>query len=200
MVARRSSGRRAPDTTSQDSGRVNVPKLNRDPIQSLRPWPVIVTFHGVEYEIPALPAADWLSVLMVEQLHLDDIFPGLLAAGQAEQVEDVLFQVDLDVDEFLHFSLDIVEMVAGRRWWVAMRLIELARTSWDVLGAEMALKGVDADRVSLSSWLDQLLLIALRSMEAKDITMFTMKLELPPPTEEAEEMVMSRDAFLALGN
>lgn len=197
MAVRRPS---VPSSTGSDSGRITVPRLNKDPVQSLRPWPVAVTWEGQEYEIPALPAADWLSVLMVEQLHLDDVFPGLLPEDQVQGVEEVLATTDPDVDEFLQFSLDIVETISGRRWWVALRLIELARLSWDVIGGEMALKGVDPDRVSLSCWLDQLLLVALRNMEPKDITMFTMKLESPPPGEDkVEEIVMSRDAFLALG-
>lgn len=196
MAVRRPS---APSPTP-DSGRITVPKLNRDPIQSLRPWPLAVTFHGREYEIPALPAADWLSVLMVEQFHLDDVFPGLLDEEEQEAVADALMQGGEDADDLIQFCLDIVETASARYWWVAMRLIEIARTSWDVVGAELGLRGVDASRISLSSWLDQLLLVILRGMESKDISMFTMKLESPPPQAEVEpeDMVMSRDAFLAM--
>jgi len=38
-------------------------------------------------------------------------------------------------------------------------------------------------------------------MDPKEVTMFTMRLELAPETEEtpAEELEMSADAFLAMG-
>jgi len=190
----------APSSPSTDSGRFTVPSLNLDPIQSMRPWPVVVTCCGRDVEIPALAAVDWLVILAAPEPHLDDIFPGLLEPEDADWVEEQILAGKLGLSDFQDLLYGIVETASARKWWVTLRLVDLARRSWDAIGAEMLLRGVDAAVVSLSAWLDILLITVLRNMDPKDITMFTMRLEAPPEGEqEPEEMEMSRSAFMALG-
>ena len=108
---------------------------------------------------------------------------------------------ELETEQLLELSLDIIEAASGRRWWIALRLIGVMMANWHVLGAEMLLRGVDATRLSLSGWLDVALLLAIRNMEPKDVTMFTSQLELPPPEERVEimeDMEMPRDQFLSI--
>lgn len=188
-----------PSPPSRPAG-VAVPKLNRNPILSLRPWPVVITVGGEEFTIPPLPAADWLAALMSEAFSLDDLFPGLLDDEDHDRAVAVLLSDMHELEQFHRLTLDIVELASGRSWWVALRLIGAAVGSWDVIGAELILKQVDPERLSLAAWLDAVLLVMLRSMEEKDITMFTLKLEAPPPEaqEEAEEMTMSREAFASM--
>lgn len=150
-----------------------------------------------------MPAVDWLAVLMSDDLHLDDVFPGLLADVDVDWVEERLLQGDLELDEYQRIVFDIIETASARKWYVTLRLIEVAKSSWDSIGSEMMLRGVDAAQVSLAAWLDILLITILRNMEQKDVTMFTMRLEAPPP-EEAQEAIedleMSRSAFMAMGS
>jgi len=192
-VAGRRSSAPSPST---DSGRVAVPKLNKDPVQSLKPWPTVVTVHGQEYEIPAMMATDWLALLMKEDFDPVDLFIELLPDS-----ESLLFDGTLSVEELYDLVTDLVSLVSGRYWWVALRLIGLARDHWDVLGAKMILKQVDPSQLSLSAWLDALLLVTLAEMDSKDVTMFTMRLEAVPETETVPEaeLEMSADAFLAMG-
>lgn len=192
--------RSAPEPSSADSGRVQVPSLNLDPIQSMRPWPVVVTLGGRELEIPALAAVDWLVILMAPEPQLDDLFPGLLSPEDADWVEEQILDGKLKLPEFQELIYQVIETASARKWWVALRLIDMARRSWDVIGSEMLIRGVDAAHVSLSAWLDVLLITALRNMDPKETTMFTLRLESPPEQEkEPEEMEMSRSAFMALG-
>lgn len=199
MAVRRPSARPSPSPSpgGSDSGRINVPKLNQDPIQSLRPLSVIVTVGGKEFEIPPMSAADWLTLLMTPDMDLSDVFPGLLPE---DQMEHMLFDSDLSLEDISELATGIIATVSARSWWVALRLIDVARNSWDVIGAEMTLKGVDAERLSLSSWLDVLLLVLLRNMDAKDVPMFTMRLEAPPLhlEDQVEEPTMSAAAFMAM--
>jgi len=159
-----------------------------------------VDVNGQDMEIPAMPAADWLSVLMVEDMDLDDIFPGFLSGEDEEAVNTMMLTGDLDADEYQDILLSIIETAAARDWWVVFRLVESARRSWDVLGAEMALKGIDATQVSLSSWLDVLLIVLLRAMEPEKVQMFCMKLEAPPVDAKSEEPEMSASDFMAMAN
>lgn len=190
-----------PRAHAPSSERIQIPRLNRDPVLSLRPWPVVVSIRGEDFTIPALPATDWLNVLMRDSPELDDVFPGLLAEEDQADATEALSASVTSLDDFSTLALGVVELAAGRPWWVAFRLIGTAKGSWDVLGAEMLLKGIDADQLSLSAWLDVLLLVILRNLDQKDVTMFTLKLESPPPEaveEVAEELTMTRDAFASM--
>lgn len=189
MAGRRSS---APSPSTSDT-RVNIPKLNKDPIWSLKPWPVIIEVHGQRLEIPALPAVDWLVVLMQDDLNLDDFIDELLP--EAENMLDVS---ELDLEELYKICLEVITAASGRSWWIALRLIGVAKDSWHILSGEM-LK-VDATRMSLSGWLDVLLLAILNNMDPKDTTMFSMRLEAPPPEADVqpEEMEMAASDFLKM--
>ena len=184
------AGRRASVPSIPEVPRVTIPKLNKDPIWSLKPWPVVVTLKGRDLEIPALPAVDWLVVLMRPDLDLDDFIDELLPEA------DALLDEDLDLQDLYQVCLDAISAVSAMPWWIALRLIWVAREHWEILGPEM-LK-LDATRVPLSAWLDVLLVTTLSSMDPKDTTMFVMKLEAPPEGEETkpEDMEMSADSFL----
>ena len=184
-----------------DSAKVVVPKLNQDPIWSLRPWPVTVTFMGHEFEIPALSAADWLVYLMQPVPDLDGLISDLLPGA-----EDLLYDLELDPDKLYETCLELIALVSARPWWVALRQVSVAMDSWHILGAELALKHIDPERISLALWLDTLLIVTIRAMDPKDVTMFVMKLEAIPVealgSTPAQEMEMSRGDFLsmAMGN
>jgi len=189
------------DPVPSGSDRVTVPHLNRDPVWSLRPWPVTVRMAHTEWTIPALPATDWLAVLMSESIDPDDILPGLLNDDEAFALEELLSQGVLSIPEVYDTCTDIIEKVSGRNWWVALRLIFIARESWDNVGAELILRRVDANTLSLSAWLDALFLTLLKTMDPKQVPMFTMQLEAPPEGEKAPEQVfeMTAEAFLSMG-
>lgn len=155
-----------------------------------------MTVHSVDYEIPALPATDWLQVLMQEHPDLEAILTELCPNGMG-----LLFDEDLEEQELWDILLDVIEQASGRHWWIAMRLINVVRGSWNVLGAEMFYRGIDPNTLSLAAWLDAMLLVIIRAMDPKDVTMFTMKLEMVPAGEEPdeEEMEMSTEQFLSMG-
>lgn len=182
-----------------DGGSSYLPHLTTDPTWSLSVWSVVVTICGRDFEIPALPAADWLLALMPVGIYLDDILPGLLDPADGEAVEDLLHEGVLDWNELADIALEVVGHVSGRPWWVALRLIVTARDNWEAFGGELAMK-CDAATMSLGAWLDVVFLLILRGLEDSKRTLFLMKLELPPPGygSKPEEIEMSSDAFMAL--
>ena len=141
-------------------------------------------------------ASDWLALLMKEDFDPVDMFIELLPDS-----ESLLFDGTISVEDLYDLITDVISLVSGRHWWVALRLIGVARDSWHVLGAKMILKHIDPSQLSLSAWLDALLLVTLAEMDPKDVTMFTMRLEAVPETETVPEtdLEMSADAFLAMG-
>lgn len=179
-----------------ETPRVVIPRQTTDPIWSLKSWPVVLSVAGRDWEIPAASAADWLSVLMPSPVDLDEIVMTMVTDG-----ESLLFNESVG-EELEDLMLEVITLVSGRPWWQALRMITVAANNWNVLGGEMLYRGIIPDQVSLSQWLDVLLLVTIRSMDPKDVTMFTLQLENPPPEvidTVAEEIEMSRDQFLSMG-
>lgn len=147
-----------------------------------------------------MPAADWLALLMQENIDLFDIVPGL-CPDLEERLMPLVFEEKIPLTDIRRASLDVISAVTGRPYWFAMRLIKTVSVSWEVVGGELALRGVDAERLSISAWLDAVLLICLKHLESAKVTLFMSQLEAPPvdEMENVPEMEMSADAFLALG-
>lgn len=116
-------------------------------------------------------------------------------------IEDLVFDLGLPIDDLYQLGLDIISCASARDWWVALRLVSIARQAWDSLGPELLFK-VNSNEISLAAWLDAVLILALRGMDPKDITMFTMRLEAVPAgiTAEEAEPEMTQDTFLSLMN
>src|SRR4029078_9035306 len=102
-------------SSSEPKG-IAVPSHTLDPTESLCPWPVVFTVQGREYEIPALPAAQWLRVLMTEDATEEDVFLELVPEGIQLLLEDD------DSWDMAALAQDIIELASGRRWYIAMRL------------------------------------------------------------------------------
>lgn len=177
---------------------IQIPHLVTDPIWALQPWAVTVDLGALELEIPALPAAAWLAVLMRPDWTLDDILPGLLSAKDDDVFADAILDGILDLEAFEAICLDVLATVSARPWYVALRLISVATRSWDAIGGELAMRGVDAGRLSLAAWLDATHLIMQRNMKPESLTMFHLQLELPPQGEQAKLEDTSRDQFLGM--
>lgn len=180
--------------------RIPLPKLVTDPTWSLRPWPVDLTIHGLQVQVPALPAADWLDVLWGPG-DLSDILPGLLGEDQQDAVEEMLFTEQLPLEELEDLQLQLLDTVTGRPWYVSLRLVAIVKASWDSMGAEV-LKEADATRLSIAGWIDTVYLLILRNLEQNKVQMFLSKLELPPvgfATEDPQDLEMTPEQFLALG-
>jgi hypothetical protein len=199
VVGRRPSASRLASGAGMESApKVIAPKLNTDPIWSLRCWPLQVTLGVKVIDIPALSAVEWLTYLMQPQLDIDGMILDLLPDG-----EDMLFNGNIDLEELYDVMLDIIATVCARPWWVALRQVAVARDNWHVLGPLM-LEAMDAQSSSIAGWLDVLMAKTLSSMDPKDVTMFTSRLEAPPIELQErmgppiEEMEMDRRSFLSM--
>jgi hypothetical protein len=157
-----------------------------------------IVVANTKIAVPAMTAADWLWYLMLPVPDLDQLMRDLAPA-----LEDHLYNEVLSVDEFYEAALEIISCASARDWWVTLRLIMVARDRWDVLGPALIERRADPNVLSLSGWLDVLLVTILDAMDPKRTTMFTMQLEVPPVAQQAsntmDEMEMDADAFLSLG-
>jgi hypothetical protein len=152
--------------------------------------------QGMEYEIPVLPAADWLEVLMRPDWTGDDIFIELMPDG----VNFLLHKLDpLQTEEL---ALRILEEASARHWWIAVRLTQALAGTWDVMGPEATFNHVDAEKLSLAAWLDAMLVLLMRRLSDENAPMFVAQLEMPPSGEEIpeEDMTISESQFLSMAD
>jgi hypothetical protein len=198
VVGRRSSGSRPSGASLDAVPKVVIPKLNTDPIWSLQCWPVTVTLGGVDIDIPAMSAVEWLAYLMQPQPDIDGMILDLLPTS-----EDMLFDGLIELEDLYDSVLVMIATVCARPWWVALRQVNIARDNWHVLGPQM-LESVDATLISIAAWLDVLMAKIMGGIDPKDATLFTSRLEAPPPNIAAqmappiEEMEMDRGSFLSM--
>lgn len=183
------------------SGSQPVPELSVNAAASLRPFAAEINVGGEWIKVPPYPAADWLELLM-GKLELFSIFPGLCSEEDQEFVEECLAAGIVDANEIDEATLDLIETVSGRSWWITLRLVNVAEEKWGVLGTDMMLHGVDATKLSLSAWLDILWVTVFKHLDDKKWLMFASQIEAPPPEVEVrdslETMEMSSDSFTAL--
>lgn len=178
---------------------VTIPQHNLDPVWSLKPWPVELELDGEIWEFPAVPAVDWLAILMDKELDLDRVLLDLCPRGM-----ELLFRDTIEPEVLYRAILDLIETASARRWWIAMRLIGVVKANWHVLGPEMVTTGIDPTVLSLAAWLDCMMVALINAMERKEVGLFVSRLEMPPPSEVAAEMErvdefeMSVEQFLSM--
>lgn len=169
----------------------------------MRPWAVDLTISGLHLRVPALPAVDWIAAILNMEDDVLGLVLGLLEDEDSELLDDAMAAGLVDPDELMALTMDLVTTVGSRPWWVTMRLMGTMAANWNNIGAEMMYRGIDASKLSLSGWLDVLLLVMMRMLKPDEAQMFVMKLEMVPAQFQdqvpMEELEMSRDAFLSMG-
>lgn len=154
---------------------------------------------GEYFEIPALPAADWLPVLMCDPLELEDIFPGMAGPQAHQAIEDMLLEGVLNLGELKKLSIDILDQVTGRTWYVGLNIAAAAWNSWEIIGGELVFRGVRATDISLAAWLDAVYLIIMRNLDQDKGIIFNAKIQVPPPGfEQSDDMLPTAEDFLGM--
>lgn len=178
-----------------------------DFIASLKPWPIEdIQLGDKVYRIPALPAADWLALLMGDQVSLTSIIPALLQPDATEHFTDLVVDGALDQNEWENLVWEIVSIAGGRPWWTIIRLIDNARSPTHSMRvrSQLAFAGVDANRISLSAWLDAVYAIFVPpNTRPEDKQVIDMILTKPPAdlkneTQKKEARAANKANFMAL--
>lgn len=169
----------------------------RDPMASISSVPIQFTLNGGMYSVPALSAADWLQVLLKENLTLGDIVPGLLAPGEQDEINMALIRGDVTGKDVGETAEDVLAVATGRDWWIPIRLVAIAGASWDVVGAKIGQLGLDWTSTPFGAWLDVAYLVMREAVaESGDsktaqsrLTKFISDIERSPVnvTEEIDE-------------
>lgn len=156
-----------------------------DLVASLRPWPIEdIQIGDRVFRIPEMAAADWLILLLPEDISLWSIVPGLLQPDASEHVEEIILGGGLGRDEWEELTWDIVSIAGGRDWWTVLYLLGNAKhyMNADIVRSQLALHGVDATKISLSAWLDAVYgILAPPGIKPEDRARIDAMLRRPPP-------------------
>lgn len=149
--------------------------MDVDPTASMRCWAVTLELGGREFEIPALPAADWWPVLSALDLTLILDF---LTSSESDQLDEMLLTGEVGDEELSTALTEAVAIVAGRSFHVAAVLVMVAEQNWSAIGGQFARDGFRWDIASLGAALDATYLIMIDALPKKeDRDKFTRLLE-----------------------
>jgi hypothetical protein len=156
---------------------------------------VDITLSGVNYRIPARPAADWIEAILQS-----DVVPGLLAPELADRILQDVVDGRLDADELTEATREAIEAAAGRPWWEAERLVRAAAEHADVMFGVLINSGFDFQSRSLGAFCCAVYERAVRNMEQKDRLKFDQELMQPPIDVISEDEDALSAAFMAAMN
>jgi hypothetical protein len=183
---------------------VSLTATQADPLASLRMWGAGVVLGGVDFEVPPLPAARWLEVLLTPVPDPEAWFPGLCAADVELAVWQLMESGGATQEEFEQVIWDVLEEVSGRPWWITTRLCGSVRAHWDWVGGALALRGVDPMRLPLGAWLDAAYNtmvdgIVERTQDLRKLADWNRALTAPPSSvaRQVLDEKANADAFLA---
>lgn len=161
-------------------------------LHALQPWPVQVWIGRHCLDIPAMTAAEWVGMLMLDPDlgGLEDLIDDHLA----DEIMDDIMDGHLAPDIMQNRMLEIVTLVSGRPWWVTLRLLYAAQESWDAIGGYLAIKGVNAAMMSFQAFMDALLNAILCHVDPKNHSSMMTKLKMPPKGVDGPKIDEAREA------
>lgn len=167
-----------------------------DALVGFRPVSVDVELGDWTYQIPALPAADWITAVLAPEGGA--IVPGLLCAADRADIWRDFVEGGFDDEVLRDVERDALEAAAGRPWWEADRLIRtmVAPDNWGTVHGELMLRGLDVERLPLAAVLNAVyaLVRKMLSHDADALARFDAKLKMPPPGVEIERLYDQQEA------
>ena len=161
-------------------------------LHALQPWPVQAWVGRHCINIPAMTAAEWVGMVMVDADlgGLED----LIDEAQADDIMDDIMDGRIAPDAIQNEMLDVISLVSGRPWWVTLRLLHAAQEAWDTIGGYLAIKGINAANMSFQAFMDALLNATLRHVDPKNHSSMMTKLKMPPKGVDAPKIDEAREA------
>jgi hypothetical protein len=134
-----------------------------DPLASMRCWAITVEIGGREFEIPALPAADWWPVLAdATALGLVD----LLKSTDGADLDAMLLSGEVTSTDMTEALMDAISEATGRTFHASFVLATVAGMHWPVVGGQLARDGFRWDVLPIGAALDAVHAVIVESFPA----------------------------------
>lgn len=145
--------------------------MDVDPAASMRIWAVEFELGGRTFEVPALPAADWLLMLMNGDL-LD-----VLDMGDLSAVDEMILGGEVTPEEVGKVLTSVIEQATGRSFHTSLILAQVAKMQWPIIGGELARRGMRFDQVSIGAALDAIYVTILDRLKPEAAEKFQALLD-----------------------
>lgn len=122
--------------------------MDVDPAASLRIWAIEFELGGRTFEVPALPAADWLPLL----LEGDPL--AVLDLGDLGEIDEMILGGEITSEELGKALTSVIEQATGRSFHAALVLAQVAKMQWPIIGGDLVRRGMRFDQVSIGAALD----------------------------------------------
>src|SRR5690606_679962 len=114
----------------------------------MRIWAVEFELGGRTFEVPALPAADWLSMLMNGD-PLD-----VLDLGDLGAVDEMILGEAVTSEEVGNALTLVIEPATGRSFHASLTLAQVAKLQWPIIGGDWVRRGMRFDQAPIGAALD----------------------------------------------
>lgn len=157
------------------------------------PRPVVVELGGVDYRIPATPAADWMLILLEKDWA--DVVPGM-CEGDMGELYDLITSGQITTADCEAAAKDAVSAAAGCDWWVAVKLLHAAAADPAAFG-ELRSGGLDLLTAPLGAALVALYRIYTKDSDPKDVGKLNHELNKLPEGVSAVDVRYDETAAAA---
>lgn len=156
---------------------------------------VPVRCFGRYWLLREAPASVWMQAALSEDMA--DIFPGLVADEDAEQIFG-LWMSEPDMQRrCVNVSRKALERAGAREWHWTLNLIKEIQDSWTQLNGKLVREGVRADKTGLSDYLDAAYTLFAELLPEKEKKAFETRLRRLPAGGFAKPRMSSREDLLA---
>lgn len=163
-----------------------------DPVASMRCWAIALEIGGREYEIPALPAADWWPILLSGGPgRVIDLIPSRM--GGPDDLDAQLLAGEVDGKELGSALTEAIEEATGRSVHVATVLAVIADDRWDIIGPAIAQAGFRWDQQPIGAALDLIYGIVTAGMNEENRGKFFQLLENESLTQPGRKREPSQE-------
>jgi hypothetical protein len=168
-----------------------------DPAASLRCWELEIDLGGRTFAVPALPASEWLPVLLAgDPLMVLDM---VVSEEDGQSVDDLILAGQVKADELTEALISAIEQSAGRPFQAAYVLAQVARMHWPVIAGQLAQRGFRWEEEPLGAALDAIYSLATAGMKDEDRVKFLALLDQPMPgTKRKGSTAQALDSFETL--
>lgn len=146
--------------------------MDVDPAASLRIWAIEFELGGRTFEVPALPAADWLLMLMNGDPPL-----GVLDMGDLSAVDEMILGEEVTFEEVNKALTLVIEQATGRSFHASLMLAQVAKMQWPIIGGDLVRRGMRFDQVSIGAALDAIYVTILERLKPEAAEKFQALLD-----------------------
>lgn len=160
-----------------------------DQAAELQCWRVDVSVGPYTLTVPALPARPWMVALLTGGW--PGVIPGLVPDAP-DEVDAAIVAGTIRPGECTRAGRAAYAAAAGCRWWIAQRLTHSCVGT--PLGAELALRAADPDRMPLAAYLHAGYQLAVRDLKDSRRSQIDAELMAPPVGVDPVEWFDQREA------